>query len=1023
MSANAHNQFPNKRFRKMSGRNTSSFKRDAGEASKSGKKSVASGSGLSGAFLKAEEEFRAQPNSDWKIVQNKRKDKPSGSKPTRNVRDDKNPRRDRSRSQNRDPAGSGYKNSNNYDTRRDGKRVDDKKRDQTYRNHKQDSNPCVSNKRPEGNREGGCSREYIPKPGISYTRLQQMALKDSTDIIRCLANSTSGLNEFLEGNIKPDHMFLIVKILSKLTKSDWEENKQHVLTKVSVSGFFKKITAFVLELVTEDQNFHRKDQMEQFFDDLLTFFHAVLNLLPSFAADHLNAPLKTTKMVMGNISEESNITISQKLHDRLKDLMSDFEERKKEKEMREKILMEEKEKFYPKPLGSIKNIPLFPRPEDISCPQGTVVPNKIKGPYNNVEHYLDVHFRLLREDFISPVRQGINEYRIGRSNNKPLKTKKTTNIKIYPRVKFLKPKVIADKVGYDICFDPEKRMKVKWEYSKRFIFGSLLLFTTDNFHTFFIATVVKRDLAVVEKDRIVSVILADTTELSQDILSKEFLMAESEVYFEPYYNVLKALQKFDSETFPMKRYIVYVDRTTQRPAYTKNGSDVYNISLGESGVNGRKTIRLFDPYTWPSSPELGFDDAQLRAYKAALTSDLAVIQGPPGTGKTFLGLKIAAALLENSAIWNFDRKSPILILCYTNHALDQFLEGVVTKNLTNNVVRIGGRSKSEVLEIFNLKEKRKSVLQYFPNHDQAALLNDLKKEMSNIFENIKCLQDNLESLEKYEGIISITTLRLVLNEVQQSYFKNNDDLLEWLLYGLGIEIRSRDKLITTHDKKIQRRDVVMEDFGLDSGDYENVKRLKEVLFDSLDFEEPDSMHHQNSQIRICHSCTLDEIQKKIEEYGVLLETLPSSEEKTADIREKLRSARKAEEDLKLIMQHFEEKLNKTAIPTQEDTNRLFAVTNMNSLSSNERWLLYKSWIEFLKAGYWTMIGKSEERYRKGSRRFEEIRQFDDLKIVQQADVVGITTTSAARLQAMLRELKPKIGEYQYLIVVKKQFTV
>lgn len=42
-------------------------------------------------------------------------------------------------------------------------------------------------------------------------------------------------------------------------------------------------------------------------------------------------------------------------------------------------------------------------------------------------------------------------------------------------------------------------------------------------------------------------------------------------------------------------------------------------------------------------------------------------------GKTYVGLKIAKALLNNSMVWSAN--SPMLVVCYTNHALDQFLEG------------------------------------------------------------------------------------------------------------------------------------------------------------------------------------------------------------------------------------------------------------------------------------------------------------------------------------------------------------
>jgi len=85
------------------------------------------------------------------------------------------------------------------------------------------------------------------------------------------------------------------------------------------------------------------------------------------------------------------------------------------------------------------------------------------------------------------------------------------------------------------------------------------------------------------------------------------------------------------------------------------------------------------------------------------------LQGPPGTGKTYIGLKVVQVLLENSHVWNAAdpaENSPILVVCYTNHALDQFLEGL-TGFLRRGIVRVGGRSKCKNLEQFLLRELRK----------------------------------------------------------------------------------------------------------------------------------------------------------------------------------------------------------------------------------------------------------------------------------------------------------------------------
>ena len=46
-------------------------------------------------------------------------------------------------------------------------------------------------------------------------------------------------------------------------------------------------------------------------------------------------------------------------------------------------------------------------------------------------------------------------------------------------------------------------------------------------------------------------------------------------------------------------------------------------------------------------------------------------------------------------------KKTILCVCYTNHALDQFLESLLDKGITS-IIRIGSRSKSQRLEPYNL---------------------------------------------------------------------------------------------------------------------------------------------------------------------------------------------------------------------------------------------------------------------------------------------------------------------------------
>ena len=89
--------------------------------------------------------------------------------------------------------------------------------------------------------------------------------------------------------------------------------------------------------------------------------------------------------------------------------------------------------------------------------------------------------------------------------------------------------------------------------------------------------------------------------------------------------------------------------------------------------------------------------------QAALTQELALIQGPPGTGKTYVGIHIIRLLLANTDPVSSTRPAasqsrpsaklvvgPILCVCYTNHALDQFLEGLMDAGI-EKIVRVGSR--------------------------------------------------------------------------------------------------------------------------------------------------------------------------------------------------------------------------------------------------------------------------------------------------------------------------------------------
>ncbi|KAI0050262.1 P-loop containing nucleoside triphosphate hydrolase protein [Auriscalpium vulgare] len=93
------------------------------------------------------------------------------------------------------------------------------------------------------------------------------------------------------------------------------------------------------------------------------------------------------------------------------------------------------------------------------------------------------------------------------------------------------------------------------------------------------------------------------------------------------------------------------------------------------------------------------DDAQAASLLMSLTRRVSLIQGPPGTGKSFIGALLAKIFHDKTA-------QTILVCCYTNHALDQFLEDLLDIGIPQgSLVRLGGRTtaRTEPLSLYSQK--------------------------------------------------------------------------------------------------------------------------------------------------------------------------------------------------------------------------------------------------------------------------------------------------------------------------------
>lgn len=138
------------------------------------------------------------------------------------------------------------------------------------------------------------------------------------------------------------------------------------------------------------------------------------------------------------------------------------------------------------------------------------------------------------------------------------------------------------------------------------------------------------------------------------------------------------------------------------------------------------------------------DMSQAESFLSGLSQRVSLIQGPPGkifvqvpytvsncrsgTGKSFIGALLSKAFHAHT-------NETVLVMCYTNHALDQFLEDLLDIGINaSSIVRLGSKSSDRTSSL--------GLRNQYPNYNRAStswsVINELESEARN-------LEDNLES--------------------------------------------------------------------------------------------------------------------------------------------------------------------------------------------------------------------------------------------------------------------------------------
>ncbi|XP_072308696.1 NFX1-type zinc finger-containing protein 1-like [Eucyclogobius newberryi] len=858
---------------------------------------------------------------------------------------------------------------------------------------------------------------------MGYKKLEELSEKEPSEVA-VIVSSHPALKPLLsEPTMRKDMVELLCLVLNKAFKSRADRSTlQHLAGTIKDSSFLRTVLPHFLVGVCSESDDARREKYPEDLANILVVLTQVLSTFPASSVQPVGLLLTLLPGAVNSL-RTSGVDVPAQIEENMEHLqhvVSHLQTKSREGTLRSDkdtslIALPPTAENIEEDQQDFRTIPIYPTPEELQHGNRPYLrPNLTSQRYPNTHVYLDTHFRLLREDFVRPLREGIQELlftimNTGRMDNvgNQGKAKRLDDIRVYHDTKVIAPKCTMNGLAYVIQFNVDQLKFVRWQNSKRLIFGSLVCLSCDNFESFLFATVSDRD----PKDLQEGKVQITFTEESRNTLARieqnqVYLMVETTAYFEAYRYVLEGLQEQEEDELPFQRYLVDCSPDVEPPAYLQR-ADTYDLSsVAHPDFKSEvKPFHCLDAKAWPTMEKLGLDESQFDAFKLALTKELVIIQGPPGTGKTYVGLKIAHALLTNQSLWRVN--TPILVVCYTNHALDQFLEGI-HKFLPDGIVRVGGRSNSEILKQFNLRElAHKEKFKRNGSNQLSAAYNTIYREVREAERGLEVQSVQLECsvrgvlqenfLQRYISKNHWDSLHAVYN--QDGFERVPGRKLNLIMEWLGLGGLSHGNAVYTpmfNDTEAEAAAEVLEDVFINIVEEADMMAAERFIDDSI---YPRGGKHEHKER------DTEQVLREVE--GLMLAI--SLDEPEAQAEENPGMSDNAWELQKNQKKNLKRKIkNELQKSSTFCETREGLITNVWTLTAPDRWRLYRLWLSRYRTEMRIKALDLEQEYQNSVNRLAEVKRQQDCRILREATVIGMTTTGAAKFRRVLQQVRPAL---------------
>lgn len=332
------------------------------------------------------------------------------------------------------------------------------------RSNQQASGSTSEPQRGRGGHERGRGGDGAPEVRrIGLKTFEGLLDKEASEVAISLSSSL-GLKNLLDDKTMGSK--LVQLVCQVLCKAFHARNDRkivlHLANVVKSSAFFRHILPYYVTGIMSENLPARRQEYPQHLSNIISLLSEVLNMFPYSSVQSVSMLVALLKPAVNQL-RASGVDIPDSIDEgleRVQGLVDHLQEKSREGTLRsDKYSFLAANEDAPPGEEDFRTMSIYPTLEEFHLDHNPFLrPNIITQRFPSARIYLDTHFRLLREDFVRPLREGIRELLRSQHNENigvvPLKKKRFDDIRVYFDTRLVVPLCTPTGIAYTVQFDP-----------------------------------------------------------------------------------------------------------------------------------------------------------------------------------------------------------------------------------------------------------------------------------------------------------------------------------------------------------------------------------------------------------------------------------------------------------------------------------------------------------------------------------------------------------------------------------------